>query len=180
RDVAALELLEADGERTGLQDERKVLGLLERAALPEVDLGVRAGDAVRVLLEVDRRRRADLAVEDDREVLEVVLRVALPAGEVEARLSALRLLPRDLVELVGAVIRELERDDRAAGLPEVGARAREDEVATRHLRDGVLLVRRVELREVVVRPARCRRGRTETARRGCAPEHGGVLGDLQN
>src|SRR5262249_11737096 len=111
RDVAALERLEGHRQRTGLQDEGEILRLLERAALTEVDLGVRAGDAVRVLLEVDRRRRPDLTVEHDREVLVVVPRIALAAGEVEARLPALRLLARDLVELVGSVVRELERDD---------------------------------------------------------------------
>ena len=69
RDVGALDLLEAHRQRTGLEDQREVLRLLDRAALAEVDLGVRAGDAVGVALEVDVRRRLELAVEHDREVL---------------------------------------------------------------------------------------------------------------
>ena len=43
------------------------------------------------------------------------------------------LVTRDLLELVGAVIRELQQDDRAAVLAEVGARPREDEVGAVHL-----------------------------------------------
>src|SRR6185437_11937986 len=68
RDVGALDLLERERQRTGLEDERQVLGLLERPVV-EVDLGVVALDAVGELLEVDVRRRLELTVEDDREML---------------------------------------------------------------------------------------------------------------
>ena len=88
------------------------------------------------VLEVDVRRRLELAVEHDREVLRVVLVVALAARSTWKRqLAAVGLLARDLLELVGAVVRELQRARRAAGLPEVGARAREHEVAAGHLGD---------------------------------------------
>src|SRR4029079_15157721 len=118
RDVGALDLLEAHRQRTGLQDECEALRLTHRAAHTEVDLRVRAGDAVRVLLEVDVRRRLELAVEDDREVLGVVLVVALATRGVEADLASRRLLLRDFLELVRAVPGELEEHDRVPELAE--------------------------------------------------------------
>ncbi len=79
RDLGLRLGVELDGQRAGLQHEREVLGLVERDA---GDLGaVVAGDPVRVLGEVDRRERLDLVVEDDREALEVVARVALASGQ---------------------------------------------------------------------------------------------------
>ena len=58
RDVGALDLLELDRQRAGLEDERQVLRLAD--ARDVRDLGARAGrvDPVRVLLVVDVRRRA--------------------------------------------------------------------------------------------------------------------------
>ena len=151
--------------------EREVLRLTDRAAVAEVDLGVRAGDPVRVALEVDVRRRLELPVEHDREVLDVVEVVALLPAEIELRLTALRLFARDLLELVRAVVRELQCHDRPAALAEVGAGAREHEVAAGHLRHGVPRAVRVEVHQVVVRAGRRHGARTEAPRRGLAAHH---------
>ena len=180
RDVGALDLLERHRQRTGLEDEREVLRLADRAALAEVDLGVRAGDAVRVALEVDVRRRLELPVEHDREVLGVVEVVALLPGEIELRLAALRLVARDLLELVGAVVRELQRHDRAAALAEVGARAGEHEVAAGHLRNRVARAVREELHQVVVGPARRDHARAEAAAGLQAADHDRVRRHVQH
>src|SRR5206468_5238333 len=106
RDIGALDLLEADRQGTGLEHEREILRLPDRAALAEVDLGVRPRDAVRVALEVDVRRRLELLVEDDREVLDVVEVVALPARRGIGDVAGLGLGLRDLLELLRAVARE--------------------------------------------------------------------------
>src|SRR5207253_7996164 len=111
------------------QHECEVLRLLEAAALSEVDLGVRAGNAVRIALEVDVGRRLQLPVQHDREMLRVVEVVALLARLGELQRSALCLLTRDLLELAGAVARELEQHDRLVSRAEVRARPREAEVA---------------------------------------------------
>ena len=111
-----------------------------RLRLPDVgeagDLrAVRARDPARVLLEVDRRPRLDLAVEHDREVLQVVLGVALAAADrVEEQPAALRHVARDALERLGALVREVHQDDRLAGRRvEVLPRAVEVQVAPRHL-----------------------------------------------
>src|SRR3712207_2131838 len=67
-DLRLRDQLELDRQRAGLQEVRQLLGGLDREAA--LDLRpVGAVDAVRVLDEVDERRRDDLVVEDDREVL---------------------------------------------------------------------------------------------------------------
>src|SRR6478609_776009 len=91
RDVGALDLLEADRERTGLQDERKVLRLLEAAALAEVDLGVRARDAVRVVLQLAALR---LFTRDLLELARAVVR-ELEEHDRLARLAEVRARPRE-------------------------------------------------------------------------------------
>ena len=114
RDVGALDLVELDGQRTRLEHEREVLGLLEAAALAEVDLGVPARDPIRVALEVDVWRRLELAVEHDREVLREVGGSPCWPAWVYFSAAALGLLLRDLLELAGAVARELKQS-RSAG-----------------------------------------------------------------
>ena len=84
-------VVNVDRQRTGLQHERELLRVAERAAA-HVDLrAVVAGDAVRVLLEVDVRHRLDLVVEHDREVLRAALDVLLAAGALTGERAALRL-----------------------------------------------------------------------------------------
>ena len=77
------------GQRTGLQDERDLLRLLER--VEALDLRAAAADAAAQARvgEVDLREGLDLAVEDDREVLRRVAQ--LPADPEVAR---------DVLELV--------------------------------------------------------------------------------
>ena len=109
----------------------RVLGLADVA--DPCDLGAAARDAVGVVVPVDRRRRLDLAVEDDREALErLLLRYAL----VRDLLPARGQLASDLVELVAAAVGELHQDDGALALPEVLARAVELEVGAGHLGTG--------------------------------------------
>ncbi len=102
-----------DRQRAGLQHDRDALGLAHRADAG--DLGARVTrDAVRVLGEVDQRERLELAVEDDREVLEVVRGIG--AGrELRERLAAVRERLGDGLELLLAGARELHRHDLAAG-----------------------------------------------------------------
>ena len=69
-------------------------------------------------------------------------------------LAAAGELARDLVELVAALVGELQRHDRLAGLAEVGARAAKLEILAGHLRDGIHGVVRPVLEEVVERPSR--------------------------
>ena len=118
--------------------------------LPDArDLGaVAARDAAGVLLEVDRRERLHLAVEDDREVLEEVLGRALPAADgVVEEPAALSLVAGDLLESLRALAGELHQHDRLARpRVEVLPRPRQLEVPTRHLRD----LRRLVLEEVEV------------------------------
>ena len=140
RDIGARQRLEGDGERTGLEDDRDVARLVER--LEALDLRAPAADATRerAVRVVDLRERADLAVEDDREVLRLL-----------ADAAARPLVPRDLFEPVRAAIGELHGHDRppaAAGARvEVGACPVELQVLPGHLRD----VRGLVLEEVVVR-----------------------------
>ena len=84
-------------------------------------------------MEVDVRRRLDLAVEDDREVLEEVLAVA---EEARPRSAALGLLARDRVEDLRALLRELHGHDRLVRVGvEVLPRARELQLVPGHLGD---------------------------------------------
>ena len=69
RDVGALERDELDRQGAGLQHEREVLRLVEARHAGDLRAGAGRVDAVRILLVVDRRPRADLVVEHDREVL---------------------------------------------------------------------------------------------------------------
>ena len=146
RDRRLVERTELDRERTRLQDERQVLRLAHVGETRDLR-AVRARDAARVLLEVDRRPRLDLAVEHDREVLEEVAVVALAAADrVEEEPPALRDVARDLLERVRAVVGEVHQDDRLARRRvEVLPRALEIQVLTGHLRD----VGRREAEEVV-------------------------------
>ena len=134
--------VEGDRERTGLQHERQVLRLAEVADV--LDLRRAAADAVGegALRRVDLRPGPDLAVEHDGEVLR-------DAAEV----AALPQPPRDVLEAVLPLARELHADDRLAELVEVVAGARRLEVATRHLGNRVLGVVRLIAEEVVRRLA---------------------------
>src|ERR671910_672513 len=146
RDAGEVDLLELVRERTAAEDEREILRL---AGVTDAgDLRRAAGNAVRVPVPVDRRRRLDLPVEDDREALE---RPVLPDLARE-QLSALGDVPRDVVELLAAVVRELHEDNRALGLAEIVPGRVQLQVRARHLRDGLLLVLRIEAEEVVVVP----------------------------
>ncbi len=151
-DRGGLERLESDGQGTALEDEREVLRLFERADAGDLS-AIRAADPVRVLLEVDRRPRLDLAVEHDREVLERVGRIALAAGDVVAGAATVGLAVGDLAELVAALVGELHRHDRLArrGV-EVLAGAGQLEVGAGHLGDDLARVGvvRVVVEEVVV------------------------------
>ncbi len=131
RDRGLVERDELDGQCAGLENEGQVLRLLDVA--DPGDLGtVRARDPARILLPVDRRPRLDLAVEHDREVLLDLLATADRVGE---QLPALRLLPRDVGELLTALLRELHRHDRRLRLGvEVLPRSRELQVGAGHLR----------------------------------------------
>ncbi len=150
RDAGEVDLLELVRERTAAEDEGEILRL---AGVTDAgDLRRAAGDAVRVSVPVDRRRRLDLPVEDDREALERPVLADLSRKQ----LPALRDVARDVVELVAAVVRELHEDDRAVGLAEVVPGAVQLQVGARHLRDGLLLVLRVEPEEVVVVASRRR------------------------
>ena len=80
-------------------------------------------------------------------------------------LAAAGELARDLVELVAALVGELQRHDRLAGLAEVGARAAKLEIVADHLRDGIHGVVRPVLEEVVERPRRADAAWTEIGRR---------------
>ena len=78
-------------------------------ALEAADLRAAARDPVRVLDEVDRRERADLAVEDDREAagggLPLGVRGAVGDPELGGDLPpALGEVARDVVELVAALV----------------------------------------------------------------------------
>ena len=92
---------------------------------------------------VDLRPGPDLPVEHDGEVLR-------DAAEV----AALPQPPRDVLEAVLPLARELHADDRLAELVEVVAGARRLEVAAGHLGHRVLGVVRLVAEEVVVRPSR--------------------------
>ena len=158
-----------DRQRTGLQDQREVLRLTDRAAVPRSISAFGPGMPSGLLLEVDVRRRLELAVEHDREVLGVVQVVALLARRGRTSSDRAAPLPRDLLELARAVVRELQRHDRPAALAEVGARAREHEVAARSspARCSVRAVR-VVVHQVVVGAGRRHDARAEAARRGLA------------
>ena len=106
--------LKLDRQCAGLEQVGQLLRALDRE--PAGDLGTgRPADSVRVLLEVDVGRRDQLVVEDDREVLEVLLRVA-PEEVLLAplRYAAGRLFP-DRPALVGEVEGDAWR--AAAGRP---------------------------------------------------------------
>ncbi len=159
-DVLALHLHELDGQGAGLEDECEVLGLLN--GVEARDLGLSAGDSVAQarVVEVDRRERADLAVEDDREALfEGFALVAGGAGEIRLRQAALGKVPGDLVELVPARVGEAEEHDRLVPGAEVRPRLVALEVVSGQLRDGVGRVVRLVLEEVVV--GRPRRGHAD-------------------
>src|SRR5207245_5572367 len=80
-------------------------------------------DPVRILGVVDLREGLDLAGEHDREVLRRLL-----------ELAAERLLPRDLVELLAALARELHQHDRLVRVRvEVRARPGALQVVARQL-----------------------------------------------
>ena len=151
RDVGALDLLELDRQRARLEHERQVLRLPD--ALDARDPGaVDRVDPARVLLEVDRRERLDVAVEDDREVLVVVGRVGA-RRLAEPRVlgaPAHRLRLRDLAELLAPVAGEREQHlGLARGRVDVLLRAGELQVAARHLGDRPRPCR-VVLEQVVV------------------------------
>src|SRR5205823_1573471 len=96
-------------QRAGLQDERELLRIAERAPA-HVDLrAVVAGDAVRVAAEVDVGHRLDLPVEHDRKVLRAALhggRVVVPGACVRA---ALCLALRDLLTETALRLRPLQK-----------------------------------------------------------------------
>ena len=100
------------GQSAGLEHEGEVLRLLDR--VEAADLRAAAGDAVGEarIGEVDDRERADLAVEHDGEALREGAGVVAAAGDAvlgrEERAS-LGQLAGDVVELVAAVVREVEQ-----------------------------------------------------------------------
>ena len=172
RHVRPLDLLERDGQGTGLEDEREILRVPRLADV--LDLRA-AGDAVREspVRVVDLRPRLHLAVEDDREVLRDAAE-APPLPE-----SA-----RDVLEQVRPLAGERDPDDRLAELVEVLLRSRRLDVRAGHLRNGRCRVR-VVLEEVVVRAAldEVRRTRVLLSRRarddrgpGRHGENGAALG----
>ena len=110
RDVSSLDLVEGDGERTGLQHECEVLRLAEVADV--LDLRRAAADAVGEggFVRVDLRPGSNLPVEHDGEVLR-------DAAEV----AALPQPSGDVLEAVLPLARELHADDRLAELVEVVA-----------------------------------------------------------
>ena len=191
RDLGLLELTEVVREGARLEHEREVLRLPDR---PDAgDLGaVRARDAVRVVAEADRRSGLDLAVEDDRELLRVVVLLAARAtGRLPLRPAALGERARHRLELLRARVREIHEHDRLAVLgalrPDVLAGALEVEVGPRHLRDrGALRSRvRVVLEEVVVGLRRRADVRAERRVRGALderefPRHEHHLGALRH
>src|SRR5262249_50616473 len=90
-------------------------------------------------------------VEDDREVLRAALDVLRAARALARERAALSLLPRDVVEDLLPVSRELHEHDRLARVRvDVRARAGKLEVGARHLRDAAvpLCVRQAVLQEV--------------------------------
>ena len=154
RDLRRVDLDELDGEGARLEDEREVLRLLD--AVEPGDLRAAARDPVREarIGEVDDREGADLVVEHDGEALREGARVVAAAGDSVLRReerAPLGQLPRDVVELVGAVVREVQEDDRLPGLRvEVLASAVPGvEVLAGQRRDRVLGVVRLVLVEVV-------------------------------
>ena len=176
RDLGLLELTEVVREGARLEHEREVLRLPDR---PDAgDLGaVRARDAVRVVAEADRRSGLDLAVEDDRELLGVlVLLAARATGRLPPRPAALGERSRHRLELLRTPVREIHEHDRLAVLgalrPDVLPGALEVEVGPRHLRDrGALRSRmRVVLEEVVVGLRRRADVRAERRVRGALDE----------
>ncbi len=143
-----------------LEDDRELLRLGLRVRLvAERDLRAGAGrvDPLRVLRRVDRRVRADLVVEHDRERTRVAA-VGAGAGD----LTALRLVLRHLLEDLVALMREREEHDRLVVLVEVRADARRLQLLARHVRvlavgrEPVARVRAV-LEEVVEGVARRRK-----------------------
>ena len=107
RDLRARDLVELQRQRADLEDLRQVLRGLDREAAG--DLGaVLAVDAVRVLAPVDQRRRHELVVERDREVLRGRLGI-LAERVVDAALGD---PARDRLERLAALVGEVEVDDR--------------------------------------------------------------------
>ena len=151
RDLRALNLDELDRQRAGLEDERQVLRLGDR--VEPGDLRVAAGDPVHEvgIGEVDDRVRTDLVVEDDREALgeRAGLLAIGDSGQRRLLRAALGELAGDVVELVPALVRELEEDNRLAVLAEVLTRPTGVQVLAGELRHRVLLVVRPVLEEVV-------------------------------
>ena len=112
-DLRARDEVELERQRADLQQPREVLRGLDREAAR--DLGaLRAVDAVGVLAEVDVRRRDQLVVEPDREVVRRPDRVLQPAVERRVVGAALGDLARRLGERAAALVGELHRDDRRA------------------------------------------------------------------
>ncbi len=173
RDVGALDRHEVDGQRAGLQHEREVLRLGE-AAEPGDLRAVRALDPVRVLLVVDRRERADLPVEHDREVLQ-----RRPSRDRRLEATALRLGGGDLLERLRAAALELHEHDRALVRVGVGARAGKLQILARHLRDRVRRIGRLVLEEVPVALHRVRLvdARADDRRAAAARDDGRRVGD---
>ena len=167
-DVRALERRELVRERPGLEDEREVLRLAERADAG--DLGV-AADAVRerAVRVVDLRPRFDLAVEHDREVLRRLLQSA-----------ALVETLGDPLELLAPGSREVHEDDGALARVEVGARSGEHQIGARQLRNRLCLVLRVVLEEVPAGRRRRPRAARADARVGSARDDHGSLGHAED
>ena len=107
---------ELDGQRPGLQCQRKPLGVAKPASA-DVDLrAVVTRDTLRVADEVDVRRRLDLAVEDDREMLRAVQDRGAVGPALADERPTLRLAPRDRMEDLLAFAGELDQHDRLVRL----------------------------------------------------------------
>ncbi len=163
RDLRLADRLQVDRQGTGLQHVGEVLCLLEAEAARDLGSGAPV-DPVRVLAVVDERARDDLAVQHDREGLERALH---GLARDLAGLPALREAAGDLLEVLAALVRELERHDRLSR-GRIVLLARVLQVGTAHLRvvahHEVALVRRVGWK--ALGPFR--------------PQHDGALGDLQD
>jgi hypothetical protein len=115
--------------RAPIEDRREVLSGLDRERAGDLRAGG-AVDALRVLTPVDVRRRDELVVQGDREVLRGLERVA--AERVVS--AALGDVTRDRLEGLTALVREVERDDRFVADRRVEALLRVLDVRAREAR----------------------------------------------